>query len=511
MSLLTTLMEQLRNLWNTWTNSQRALISVAATVCLVTVGGTMFWAMQPDYVVLASQLTPQRAAEIVGTLETEKITAELNFSGSAVSVARGDLGRARLALKDVWEPDFDASETGSTAFPGSPNEEADRRQRKLEARIARSIALIRGVRSATVHISQPDPSPFAMEKVPPTASIIVDASGPGSLTPAVAQSVVSLVSRAVEGLLPANVSLMDTDGRPFLFSDGAMSSIGMHFEHQKRIEIDLATKAESMLALMLGEGKAVVRVTADVDFRESTRTEQTYDPDVKVKKNETIETVSQKTPSGLAVGDTGFSSNGAPGLPGPSGNGDYKSERNTTEFEVSSTNETIHDLPGKITRLTVAAIVDLVPPDNADGTPGTPATDQAQIENIIKQAVGFDPSRNDELQVVVASLETPLLIEPEGLLTTWQQYEPMIQTGILGLFAVGALVMGLLVLKRMKPVVIASSADDELPFSEFQRLSELSQQAKNNPAVAASILASWLEASEDGENETEERSGRAAA
>ncbi|MEO2014420.1 MAG: flagellar M-ring protein FliF C-terminal domain-containing protein [Fuerstiella sp.] len=300
-----TFKQQILTLWSHWTNAQR--IGISAVACVAGVIGTFIWATRADYVVLLNQLSPQRAAEIVGVLETEQIDTELNFSGSAVSVPRSDVSRARLALKDVWEPDAESDSSVSGAFPGSPSDEADRRRRQLEFRVARSISKIRGIRSATVHISKPDPSPFVDEKTPTTASIIIDPASSG-ITGATAESIISLVSRAVEGLSPESISLMDTDGRQFNASNGVGSTMDGHFEFRRRVELSLAAKAESMLTLLLGEGKSVVRVTADIDFRESTRTEQIFDPDGKVKRTEDIETVTQ-TGGTPPAGEVGFDAN----------------------------------------------------------------------------------------------------------------------------------------------------------------------------------------------------------
>ena len=105
MAFWITLRDQLIALWNRWTIAQRVGISTAAAACAAAIIGTMIWAAQPDYVVIASQLTPQRATEIAGMLDTEKIGYSLNFSGSAVSVASSDVANARMVLASILSPD----------------------------------------------------------------------------------------------------------------------------------------------------------------------------------------------------------------------------------------------------------------------------------------------------------------------------------------------------------------------------------------------------------------------
>ncbi|MCA9051035.1 MAG: flagellar M-ring protein FliF [Planctomycetaceae bacterium] len=522
MEVFETLKQQLMTLWQRWTMAQRVGISAAAAACVAAVVGTFIWATRADYVVLANSLTPQRAAEIAGVLDTEQIEYELNFSGSAISVARSDVSRARLALKDVWEPSSTEDAAMGGMFPGSPSEEEDRRRRALEGRIARSVTQIRGIRTATVHISKPDPSPFVDEQTPTTASVIVEPSSAGSLTVSVAESIISLVARAVEGLDPEKITLMDTAGRQFNIAEGNASSMDGQFEYQQRVELRLASKAESMLALLLGHGKAVVRVTADIDFRETTRTEQSYDPDSKVKRTETVETVAQ---SGgvIPAGEAGVASNVLLNASSSgSENGTYKREVISSDYENTSVNEVTRDIPGRIQRLTVAAIVDLSPPPTADtaaeqnnAAAATPVAagpiDPAQIESIIRQAVGYDETRGDEIQVMNAALqpEDPLDTVP-AVVTFWQKYEPLIQSVLTAFVAAIAFLLGFLLLKRMTPVVVRESVTEaQMSIEEVQHLAELSRRAKDHPEIAAKILAAWLGGDSDEEESSEANTNQA--
>ena len=511
MALFETFKQQIQTLWSSWTNAQRLGISAAAVACVAGVIGTFVWATRADYMVLASQLSPQRAHEIMGVLETEQIDSEINISGSAISVPRSDVGRARLALKDVWEPNSEAGGSMGGAFPGSPSEEEDRRRRQLELRIAKSISQIQGINKATVLISKSNPSPFVDEQTPATASVVIkpDASG---ISGATAESIISLVARAVEGLSPESITLTDTNGHRFNASNGVGSTMDGHLDYKRRVESALTVKAARMLDLLLGDGKYTVEVTADIDFRESTITQQTYDPDGKVKRTENIETITQ-TGGILPAGDVGFDANagrlGTGGLGNAATEPKYEKEIISMDYDNASTEEVIVDNPGKINRLTVAAIVDLTPPaavqgDGAADTTATPApvaaaVDVTQIEDIIKQAVGYDAARGDEIQVVNAPLggRVPVAAAP-GIMTTYQQYEPLIQPVVTSLIAGIAFLMGFLLLRKMKPVMVNdSSGEQTLTVEEMQRLAALSDQAKSNPEVAAKILAGWLGAEEN--------------
>lgn len=496
--MFSTLIQQFKEVWERLAIGQRLLLSTSAIACVLVVGGTIYWATQPDYVVLASNLSPQSAAAMVGQLESRSIEYELSFSGSVVSVPRSNLGRARLALKDVLEPEMAEASSGfGGAFPGSPMEEGDQRTRSQEQRISRSIEKIRGVKTATVHISKAPDTPFVSEQKPTTASVILELNSSVTWSGTTAQSVLILVARAVEGLAPEDITLMDSAGRVFAASTGMNGDMSSQFEHRQMIEHSLAAKAETMLAELLGPGKAVVRVTADIDFKETTRTEMSFDPDGKVKTTETVETVSQT--GGVRPGDeVGVAPNLVPDLGSSDSLGDYKKEINSTDYENATINQTVRDSPGSILRLSIAAIVDLSPDavdTGEEGAPAAPASEIAKedIEGIIQQAVGFDEERNDALQVLFAPMKAvPAEVEIPSLVSTVGQYENIIDSAILGIGVLLAAVLGFLALRKMKPVVVTGEQSSGLTPEQMTSILELSERVKGSPDAAAQILSVWM-------------------
>ena len=496
--MFATLITQIKELWSRLSMAQRAMLSSAAAACVALVLGTFYWATLPDYVVLSSNLTPQTAAATVGQLEAKGIEFELSFSGSVVSVPRSSLARARIALKDVLEPDMVDNSSGFSAFPGSPSEEDDQRIRGLEQRIGKSIERIRGVRTATVHISKAPESPFVSERKPTTASVILDLNSSVPWSSGTAQSVMILVARAVEGLSPENITLMDTAGRMFAASSGTSGHMNSQFEHRQMIEHSLASKAETMLAELLGPGKAVVRVTAEVDFKETTRTETSYDPDGKVKRTETTESVTQTGGLPLAA-DVGATPNLIPDLTNGDKAANYKKETNSTDYDNATINQTVVDSPGTIIRLTVAAIVDLSqPPVDSDATaepdaPPVPQLAKTDVEAIIRQAVGYNEERNDALQVLFAPMKAlPDDIEVPSFVSTVTEYEDLIDKAILGLGVLLAAILGFLALKKMKPVMITNESRGGLTPEQLTSILQLSEKVKGSPDAAAQILSLWM-------------------
>ncbi|MBX3436544.1 MAG: flagellar M-ring protein FliF [Planctomycetaceae bacterium] len=475
-----------RDLWDRWTLSQRTLVVMASLLSVLTIVGVGVWSTRPEMVMLASRLPPDQANDAIAQLEAAGISYQLSYSGSTILVPRTEMNRARLAVRELLG-DQGASGELQDSIWADPNLQHVRIQRQREQRLAKSISRFTSVREAVVHISAPQPSPFVRNQTPVTASVIVDLA-PGAMFSAQdASAIVALVSHGVEGLRPEGVTLMDTNGRLLSSGGDRHGDISGQLEYVGMLESHLASKAEVLLSQMLGPGRAMVRVTAAVDFTQSERQETTYDPSTKVKISETVKSETHTgTSSGPAGGPAGSSSNNTPSASGFGGSGS-KIEENTTSYANTEIRDTIKEAPGRIKRLTVAAIVDLAGP--GDGAAASITT--ADVESLIKQAVGFDAQRSDEINVVAATLAgaADFVAPPQPV---WQQYESLLRNASLGLAALLMFALGLLLLRRLRPVVV-HAADAEPAAESIRKLAELSIRARQNPELVAKVLENWLD------------------
>ena len=495
--------EQAIKLWESWTLSQRTAFSAAALACIGAVLGTVVWASQPDYVVIASQLKPSESAEIVGLLDTDKIGYKLNFSGSAVSVASSDVATARLALKDVidTEEDDDLDGAGSSPIPFMSDAGSidDRRRAAMEKRVEKSLLQINGIQAATVSISRPEQSPFAVEQSPVTAAVVIQPAARTQISPQTAYTIISVVARSVPGLVNSNIILTDTSGRQIGSHEGISGDLGMQLEYRQRVEADLSHKAERLLATARGV-HATVQVNAEIDFTKQTRVGTKIDPEQKATRTESIVSSQQDAGAAPPVGVPGAATNiPADANQKQSTGGKYKNEQIDAEYDYSSTSEEVTMIPGKILRLTVSAFVDLgndvAPADPANPAAPVPTTTPLKledIETIVKNAVGFDETRDDAITVVEAKLNAEVLDDPVATGFRWEQWQPLLQSISLGLAATLAFLIGLMLMKRMKPIVITETVGPGIPLADARRLASISEQAKANPEIVANILSAWL-------------------
>lgn len=521
MAFWITLRDQLIALWNRWTIAQRVGISAAAAACAAAIIGTMIWAAQPDYVVIASQLTPQRATEIAGILDTEKIGYSLNFSGSAVSVASSDVAGARMALASILSPENEADVPAAGLFPGSPGEEEDRRRAGLEKQIERAIKRIRGIVSATVKISRPNPSPFITDQTPVTAAVVIEPRAGDTISAGTANSIIAIVAGSVPGLKTDNIVMTDNTGRQYGGNTGTDDLLASQMNIRQQKEAYFVHKIESHLNRIRGVQASVV-VAAEIDFNQRTTTSNKIDAEGKAKISNKLNSIESKGSRISPIGTAGASSNVPAGAitQNDGSTGSYKTEDIDEAFVYPESQEEVKSIGGDILRLSVSAVVDLtnVSPPGADtagnagnaGNPGSAAATsltKEDIEKLIKSAIGFDESRNDQVDVTLAALEPIDTNEPATPGFTWEKWQPLLQSVSLGLAATLAFLIGMMLMKRMKPIVITEATGRGIPLADARRLASISEQAKAHPEVVASILTAWLNEQESGS--TEDKPGNA--
>lgn len=507
MAFWITLRDQLLALWNRWTIAQRVGFSAATVACMSAVVGTMIWAAQPDYVVIAGLLTPQRATEIAGILDTEQIRYRMNFSGSAVSVPSSDVAKARMALASVLSPENEADIPAAGLFPGSPGEEEDRRRAGLEKQIERSIRKIRGIVSATVKVSRPNPSPFVTDQSPVTAAIVIEPRAGDTISATTANSIIATVAASVPGLTSDNIVMTDSSGRQYGGGTGMESELAYQINYRQQKEAYFAHQIESQLNRIRGVRASVV-VAAEIDFKKRTTTSNKIETETKAKISSKLNSVITKGPRVTLAGTTvpegvaGGASNTPAGPKVPEDNAGSSTTEDIDEtFAYPESEETITFIGGEILRLSVSAVVDLTsangtatanPDITAAAAPATAALTKDEIENLIKSAVGFSATRDDQIEVILAALEPFELTEPVIPGFVWEKWQPLLQSVSLGLAATLAFLIGMMLMKRMKPIVITEAAGRGIPLADARRLAAISAQAKANPDVVASIVSAWL-------------------
>jgi flagellar M-ring protein FliF len=491
---------QMRQYWGGLSLARRAAIVVAAVGVFVALGIVVYLSQSATFRPLFTDLAPEEAGTITTRLTAANIPNRLAAGGTAVEVPENQLAQARVAVAAEGLPArggkgyelFDETSLLTTPFVQSVNY-----QRALQAELARSITQIESVQSARVMIARPEPTPFVRDQRAPTASVIVKLKPGATMSRATAASIVSLVARSVEGLKPENVTVVDSGGR--LLSDphaGDRDNLpAPQLEYRRELETYLANKAEQMLAQALGPGRAVVRVSADINFQQVKERQETFlpNPVVGAERLTTIRTSGGGAPRGIAGAVSNVPRAGAP-LPSPGGTGGGSSSNEElvqTDYAVSRSVRDLEDRMGGVTRLNVAALVDLNPPEG-----GGPVMSAADAQAIIEQAVGFRGGR-DEVKLTNVRLGGPVgPPEPDETLVRLQRFQAYVSLArnvSLALAIVLALALVPLVLLRRRPAPVAPVPPPEppRPTEEERRraeLSRLAEMARTEPDRVAAIF-----------------------
>lgn len=444
------------------------------------------WAQTPDYATAFTDLTGEDGAAVVDYLKENNIAYELANGGTTIRVPADQVYETRLALAGQGLPGegaigmelFDTASLGMTDFVQQVNY-----QRALEGELARTISSLNAVESARVHIVIPQPVLFSEEEEPTTASVVVDLQSGQRLSPEQVRAISHLVSSAVEGLIPENLTIVDMDGN--VLADGRNGTVGMAYsasqiEAQRNYERDLERRIETMLTNILGPDKAVVRVAAEMNWDQVETETETYFPGEEggVLRSSRVITEAYGADALAAGGIPGTASNIPDAAPsfqtdeeGAGIDDDYLRYDLTSNYEVSRTSQRTIAATGQVEKLSVSVVVDNV----------TDPTTLNAIEQAAVAAAGVDQARGDVLTVNSIEFDRTLEVEQSAAQEESQQREFYLQLAQWGAVAVALLALFFVVrsmLRSLRPAPVKPEIKVEEPAdSRTALLEEMSRMA----------------------------------
>jgi flagellar M-ring protein FliF len=450
-------------LWKGLSPQRRVSLIGSFLLSLAVLSAVVYFASKPRLTLLYGGLAPAEAGKVTDYLDQKKISYDVTDGGRAIEVPAQEVYAARMGLAAQGIPTQSDSGVGFELFDKPTFGESDFMQRAnyyraLQGELARTIKQLDEVQNARVLIVVPEDKLFGQDHQDAKASVFVQLQPGRSLTGSQLQAIRFLVANGVEGLQPEHVAVIDSNGRAMADSDtGSVNGDGQVTgkERQARADLEqyLEQKAQSMLDQVLGPGQAVVRVASEIDYSALQETSERYDPKNSAIKTETSTTESSTTQSASGGNGAGVAANSS--ASGSSSDGgksnDEKKEDTSNTYEVSKTVDTKSIGAGAIKRLTIALMLNQRKTTTGTGATATskpaPRTPQeiAEIENIVKAAVGF--TNSDTRQDTIATSEIPFAdmftdATPVVKNTMAQQltgYLPYVTQGCLVLLAIGIL------------------------------------------------------------------------
>lgn len=449
----------------------------------------------PQMGYLYTDLDPSAAATITEKLKAANVEYTLSADGTSIMAPQDKLAELRMSMageklggKIGYEVLDEEQPFGVSASRAKMNE-----TRAVEGELSKSIQTIQNVSAARVHIVMPERAMFAAESRKATAAVTVKTKG--RLSSEQIASIRYLVSSSVPELSPEAVSVVDQTGALLARAGEAGSAGGADAdERQQAVEAKLREEVEALLEPIVGQGKVRAEVSAQID-RDQTREEaNVFDPDKQVvsrqvsvengEQNSEQDAAAQTASVGNQLPETqGQAPGGAPGS-GRQSRSNQTSE--DTTYDNSSTKTVTLRGPGKVTRLTVAVMVD-------GGEKGLPQPQMQRIQRLVENAVGMDAERGDS--VVVESMrfanDDSLADKDAGILSSL----PMDRIwGLLQIVVIG--VVGLIALRMLKPKLVPQPAvaalegpAGEIPLSaQSPEMLALAERAADGDAEAMQQL-----------------------
>jgi flagellar M-ring protein FliF len=414
------------------------MFGIAAIIALL--AGSWMWSQTPDYRVLYGGLSDRDGGSVIASLQQMNVPYKMADGGGAIMVPSGQVYEMRLRLASQGLPKgnvagfelMDGQKLGMSQFQEQVNY-----QRALEGEITRSIQSLSAVQGARVHLAIPRQTVFVREQQKPSASVLLSLYPGKMLDPAQVSGIVHLISSSVPNLPVNNVTIVDQSGNMLSAAgDGSRGRSGLdpsQLDYLHEVEQSYVKRIEAILTPILGKDNVKAQVAADLDFSTIEQTAETFKPnpvptDAAIRSQQISETAGDgaKTPSGVpgalsnqppGAASAPITATGAPAAgtslgAGNTGPGAHK--ESTTNFEVDKTIQHIKQPVGAIKRLSVAVVVNnrkAAGKDAKGGGKPLPAAEVAQLQNLVKQAMGFNQTRGDSLNFVNAAFSEGEIVE----------------------------------------------------------------------------------------------------
>lgn len=417
------LKEQTNKLWSNLDGNKKIIWALILTATLLSIIVLVF-VNKPRYEVLFANLSAEDAGEITNWLEEMDISHQLTDNGSSILVPKDKVYSIRnnLAIDGIPRGGvvgfgiFNEGRLGTTEF-----ERRVQYRRAIQGELTRTITAMAGIKNAWVQISIPEPRLYLSQEEKSTGAILLETVG--ELHPDQVRGIVHLVSHSVEGLETEQITVVDTRGQVLSQDLSAASGLSLtsnQFDIQRQTEKELEQGLRTMLEMVIGIGKVVTKVKAEINFDQMEVTTQLFEP---TKGGEgIIRSIQELERTFHGEGGTGNVPGTDANIPGSGipiyqeakeGESEYYEREITTNYDITEIHEHRVIAPGQVKRLSVAVLID----ENE-----LTLDQRMAIEDTVSAAVGLDFSRGDQITVASIPFADSPFVELEDLVGQEKPY-----------------------------------------------------------------------------------------
>lgn len=392
-------------------------------VALVGLGS--YYLSRPDMEVLYSGLDRTDVTRIGAALTEAGIAFDVSAKGDAILTPFASTAPARMLLAEKGLPRSENAgyelfdNLGSIGLTSFMQEIT--RVRALEGEIARTIQSLAHIRAARVHIVLPDEGSFRRNERKPSASVVIRTDQPEDFSSA--QAIRHLVSSAIPGMTPDEVTILSSDGTLLASGDDSASSAPTKlFGIERIVAKSVEDSIRRTLSPYLGIGNFQTSVTARLNTDRRQISERTFDPDVRVERStRTIRENAQSENSTKenAVGvqqDIQPAGGAAQTNSGQSSKDNNERREELTNYEINEKTVQTTSEGYSVEKLSVAVVVNRTRLKESLGENATDAQIDArlaELQSLISSAAGISDQRGDQLKMTAVDfIASDTALEP---------------------------------------------------------------------------------------------------
>lgn len=461
-----------------------------------------------NYITLYNNIEPSRSGEIMNVLNANNIDAKIGRTSSEILVEESDLQNAEIIIATQGLPSTKSpyDELFGNSLMMTSEERRLQYQIALQKHLENTIQSLNGVRSAEVSLSIPERTGYVFDNNGdfPTATVTLNELD-RTLEMESIEGIAILVSNAVEGLKPENVSVHGPDGRVLnLAKDDNTYEASDKLSLQRSIQEDLEESIKDFLGVVYGRENVSVTSRVRLDFDSRVIESKSFSPP--------IDGETEGIPRSLQEFEKRSSDEFIGGIPGTDTNIDtpeyvegdetssiYEEASRTINYEINEINEKIVRAKGQVEDVSIAVYIN----SNAEILGGEELTegDITELTELIASAAGVDTEVVRVAGRPFAGTEV-LEIEDEEEIRRWWQ-NPVYIILLIAVLIIG-IIIGILLFRRRKeeeeeleenPLEELSRREEEdleLDMKGSQVKQQLEKLVENKPDAVAKLLKNWL-------------------
>lgn len=439
----------------------RLPLIIGASFAVAVIAAMWMWSRQPDYGVLYTNLSDRDGGAIIASLQQMNIPYKFAGGGGALLVESSKAPEARLKLAAQGLPKggtvgfelMDNQKFGTSQFAEQINY-----QRALEGELARSINSISAVESARVHLALPKPSLFVRDQKKPSASVVLSLHRGRSIDEGQISAIVHLISSSVPELSAKSITVVDQGGNLLSAANSGTRGLDVsQLKYTQEIEQGYIRRIEAILQPLMGATNVHAQVAAEIDFSVVENTDEKYRPNQEagsaaIRSQQSSESsqpgmsaaggvpgaLSNQPPvnpvAPIVTAPAGQAAPATPGAPAslpasvaaPAASAGTARKDGTINYELDRSIRHVQQGAGSVKRLSAAVVVNFRSAVDGKGKRTAQALttlELEQVNNLVKEAMGFSAERGDSLNVVnsafasdtIEVVELPLWKQPDNI------------------------------------------------------------------------------------------------